>query len=198
MRPKSVEKEEAIRKIALRIIAREGLENLSMQKLAKEANISPRTIYIKYENKEDLLIRLFIEEVLVKYEKAVLDNFSAESDFAAGVRTIWANTFNYLSNNRDAFALIRYGQSSPLLNKAYQKANIREGQFFTPIHDFLQRHTDAGIIPSLPNDVHRAMLFSPLFDLVKEYFEHIERPDQIITGNVISKCCEMVIKGHLN
>jgi len=46
MRPKNLEKEAAIRTTALRIIAEEGLENLTMQKLAKEAGISPRTIYI--------------------------------------------------------------------------------------------------------------------------------------------------------
>ncbi|WP_325637771.1 TetR/AcrR family transcriptional regulator, partial [Chitinophaga sp.] len=50
MRPKNLEKEEAIRTIALQIIAGEGLENLTMQKLAKAANISPRTIYIKYKD----------------------------------------------------------------------------------------------------------------------------------------------------
>lgn len=49
MRPKNLEKEQAIRTIALKIISKEGLENLSMQKLAKEARISPRTIYIKYD-----------------------------------------------------------------------------------------------------------------------------------------------------
>lgn len=197
MRPKSIEKEEAIRKIALQIIAEEGLENLSMQKLAKAANISPRTIYIKYENKEDLLIRLFIEEVLANYEKAVLDGFSAEMDFASGVRMIWWNTFAYLSANREAFALIRYGQSSPLLNKAYQKANIREGQFFVPVHDFLDCHMKAGLIPAFPIDVHRALLFSPLFDLVNEYFDHASRPQQIITGAVLDECCNVVIKGLL-
>lgn len=195
MRPKSIEKEEAIRKIALQIIAREGLENLSMQKLAKAANISPRTIYIKYENKEDLLIRLFIEEVLGNYEKAVLHDFTPEMGFAEGVRKIWANVFSYLTGNREAFALIRYGQSSPLLNKAYQKANIREGQFFVPVHNFLQRHMEAGTIRQFPIDVHRALLFSPLLDLVNEYFDHLDRPQQIITDPVFSDCCDVIING---
>src|ERR1700693_5572585 len=98
MRPKSLEKEEAIRTMALQIIAKEGLENLTMQKLAKAANISPRTIYLKYENKEDLLIKLFIKEVLGPYEKAVLDNFHPDMDFPEGVKKIWQNTFRYLIN----------------------------------------------------------------------------------------------------
>jgi TetR/AcrR family transcriptional repressor of multidrug resistance operon len=197
MRPKSLEKEEAIRTIALQIIAEEGLENLSMQKLAKAANISPRTIYIKYENKEDLLIKLFIEEVLVTYEKALLEKFNPEMDFADGVKRIWLNAFHYLKNNKPSFALILHGKSSPLLNNAFQKANIKQGQFFAPVHQFLQHHMKAGSIRKFPPDVYRALLFSPLLDLVNEYFDYKERPKQIITEKLILECCETVVKGLL-
>ena len=197
MRPKNLAKEEAIRSIALQIISEEGLENLSMQKLAKAANISPRTIYIKYENKEDLLIRLFIEEVLGKYEKAILENFDPKMAFADGMKRLWLNTFHYLRNNKPAFSLIRYGKSSPLLNKAFQDKNIQQGAFFAPIHTFLKTNVQAGLIPDLPHDVHSALLFSPIQDLVAEYFDHLDRPVQIITEKVILTSCEIVIKGIL-
>lgn len=197
MRPKNLTKEEAIRSIALQIISEEGLENLSMQKLAKAANISPRTIYIKYENKEDLLIKLFIEEVLGKYEKAILENFDPKVAFADGMKRLWLNTFHYLRNNKPAFSLIRYGKSSPLLNKAFQEKNIQQGAFFAPIHIFLRTNVEAGLIADLPHDVHRALLFSPIQDLVAEYFDHLDRPIQIITEEVILSSCEIVIKGIL-
>lgn len=197
MRPKNLEKEEAIRTIALQIISDEGLENLSMQKLAKAANVSPRTIYIKYESKEDFLIKLFIDEVLGSYEKAVLENFEDNIDFSKGVKMIWMKAFRYLINNRHSFALLQYGKSSPLLNKAFQKANIKQGQFFSPIHKFLKKHAANGIIHDFPDDVHRALLFSPLLDLVNEYFNYLERPVQIITEKMISDCCESVIKGMM-
>lgn len=195
MRPRNLEKEEAIRSIALKIIAEEGLENLSMQMLAKAANISPRTIYIKYENKEDLLLKLFIEEVLVNYEKAVLESFSPDMDFAEGVKKIWLNTFAYLKNNKPAFALIRYGKSSPLLNNAFRNKNIKEGVFFAPIHQFLRRHIEVGVIMDFHRDVYKALLFSPILDLVGEYFDYQERPVQIIDDEMITVCCGALIKG---
>lgn len=195
MRPKNLEKEQAIRTIALDIIANEGLENLSMQKLAKAANVSPRTIYIKYEDKDDLLIKLFITEVLGAYEAAILKDFETEMDFETGVKKLWHNGFQYLTNNRTHFALILYGKSSPLLNKAYQKQNIRQGQFFAPIHQFMEAKVKAGIIPDLPFDAQRALLFSPLLDLVNEFFDHADRPVQIITDEVMTACCDAVIKG---
>ena len=197
MRPKNLAKEEAIRSIALQIISEEGLENLSMQKLAKAANISPRTIYIKYENKEDLLIKLFIEEVLGNYEKAILENFNPKMVFADGMKRLWLNTFHYLRNNKPAFSLIRYGKTSPLLNKAFQEKNIQQGAFFAPIHTFLKTNVQAGLIADLPHDVLRALLFSPIQDLVAEYFDHLDRPLQIITEEVILTSCEIVIKGVL-
>lgn len=197
MRPKNLEKEAAIRSIALGIIEEEGLENLSMQKLAKAANISPRTIYIKYENKEDLLIKLFIDEVLVNYEKAVLENFNPDMTFEQGVKKIWQNTFSYLKSNKPAFALIRYGKSSPMLNNAFRNRNITEGMFFAPVHQFLQRHIAAGHIMDFHRDVYKALLFAPIFDLAGEYFDHRERAEQIITEQVINECCEALIKGAL-
>jgi len=195
MRPKNLVKEEAIRSIALQMISDEGLENLSMQKLAKAAHISPRTIYIKYENKEDLLVKLFIEEVLGTYEKAVLENFDSEMNFMEGMKKLWLNTFHYLKNNKPSFSLIQYGKSSPLLNKAFQEKNIQQGEFFAPIHAFLKANIKARLIPDLPHDVLRALLFSPIQDLVAEYFDHLDRPVQIINEEVILTCCEIVIKG---
>jgi len=197
MRPKNLEKEEAIRTIALQIIAEEGLENLTMQKLAKAANISPRTIYIKYKDKEDLLIKLFIEEVLSPYETAVLENFHASMDFATGVKKLWQNSFRYLTRNRTHFALLQNGKTSPLLNKAYQQANIEQGQYFKPIHQFFKQQVKQGVVRNFHQDIYRALLFAPLLELVNEYFDYTERPKQIITEKVILDCCEAVIKGML-
>jgi TetR/AcrR family transcriptional repressor of multidrug resistance operon len=197
MRPRDLDKEAAIRTAALRLIAEEGLENLTMQKLATAANVSPRTIYLKYENKEDLLIRLFIEIVLSDYEKAVLEGFRESMDFPSGVKKLWRNAFSYFIQNRPAFALMQYGKSSPLLNKAFKEKNIRQGHFFAPIHRFTARHAAAGTIKKFPLEVHRALLFSPLLDLVNEYFEHLDRPTQIITDKILMDCCATVINGIL-
>jgi AcrR family transcriptional regulator len=195
MRPKNIEKENAIRRVALQIIAEQGLENLTMQKLAEAANVSPRTIYIKYENKEDFLLKLFINEVLVNYEKAVLEGFREEMDLETGIRKIWSNTFLFLKNNKPAFALMRYGKASPLLNKAFREENIEQGQFFSPIHNFLEAHMQAGAIHVFPQDVYRSLLLAPLIELVNEYFDYEERPEQIITEEMLMQCCTTIIKG---
>jgi AcrR family transcriptional regulator len=198
MRPRNLEKEQAIKTVALQLIASEGLENFSMQKLAAAANISPRTIYLKYADKEDLLIKLFIEEVLGAYEAAVLKGFEVNRSFDEGIKHIWQNSFSFFTENHAAFVLMRYGKSSPLLNKAYREKNIQQGHYFGPVHQFIKLHEKAGTIKTLPFDAHRALLFAPLMDLINEYFDYKERPEQIITPAVLMACCDSVIKGLLN
>ena len=92
---------------------------------------------------------------------------------------------------------MQYGKSSPLLNKAFQEKNIKEGQFFAPIHRFLKLHAAKGIIRKFPLEVHRALLFSPVLDLVNEYFQYAGRPRQIITEKLVLASCDSVIKGML-
>jgi hypothetical protein len=50
------------------------------------------------------------------------------------------------------------------------------------------------VILDFPFEVHRALLFAPLLDLVNEYFEHADRPRQIITEKLILDCCAITIK----
>jgi hypothetical protein len=144
-----------------------------------------------------MLVKLFVEEVLGAYETAVLADFSETMDFAGGVRKIWLNSFRYFKHNRPYYVLMQYGTSSPLLNKAYQDMHIKQGQYFAPVHRFLKRHIKAGTIHNLHVDVQRALLFSPLFTLVGEYFDYAQRPKQIITEKTIIACCEIAIKGML-
>ncbi|MBA4056563.1 MAG: TetR/AcrR family transcriptional regulator, partial [Marivirga sp.] len=65
MRTRDELKEQKIREKAIEMIVNEGFDGLSMQKLAKAANVSPATIYLYFKNREDLLNQLYIsiEEV---------------------------------------------------------------------------------------------------------------------------------------
>ena len=191
MRPKNLEKEASIREKALSIISEEGLENLSMQKLAKAAGVSPRTIYIKYKDKEDLLIKLFIDEVLGSYEKAVLDGFSESMSLDIGIKCLWSNAWHYFMEHREAFALMQYGRSSPLLNQAFRERNIEEGMFFGSVHSWVGSLAQKGVIPDMPMAAFRALTFAPLLDLIQEHFEH----PAVITEDLFWNCCQTLIKG---
>ena len=58
MRARDENKELRLKTEALKMIAKDGLEQFSIQKLAKKAAVSPATIYIYFKDKEDLILKL--------------------------------------------------------------------------------------------------------------------------------------------
>jgi AcrR family transcriptional regulator len=61
MRLRDEQKELLVRTKALELLVEEGFNGFSMHKLAKAANVSPATLYIYFQNKEDLIVQLGIE-----------------------------------------------------------------------------------------------------------------------------------------
>ena len=54
MRLRDEQKELLVRTKALELLVAEGFNGFSMHKLAKAANVSPATLYIYFQNKEDV------------------------------------------------------------------------------------------------------------------------------------------------
>ena len=61
MRTKDEGKQDAIIKATIKLVNEIGFVSSSVAKIAKEANVSPATIYVYYQNKEDLLISTLLK-----------------------------------------------------------------------------------------------------------------------------------------
>ncbi len=60
MRHKDDNKHQAICDAAIGLITANGFADTSISKIAKVANVSPATIYVYFENKEDLLNKVYL------------------------------------------------------------------------------------------------------------------------------------------
>ena len=58
---KSIDKRTALLKATLTLVNNGGIQEASMAKVAKTAKVSPATIYLYFQNKQDLINRLYIE-----------------------------------------------------------------------------------------------------------------------------------------
>ena len=59
MRTRDQKKYDAIVRSSIELTNKFGLSGISISKIAKKANVSPATIYIYFENKEDLLTVIY-------------------------------------------------------------------------------------------------------------------------------------------
>jgi len=177
MRERDENKERAVRKAAIRLINELGFDGVSIAKIAKEANVSPATIYIYFENKEDMINKLYIglkQEMGAAYFK----NYDPDAPIKAGFKQLWDNLSEYILNNREHFSFIEQYANSPLV-----KSIIKEKgrSYFSTLEQFFIRGQEEGIIRDCHPVILHIFTFSPLFQIMKAHFKDgLDLNDEII------------------
>lgn len=163
MRTRDENKEKAIKQKAMEIVVKEGLDGLSMQKLAKAAGVSPATIYIYFKDREDLIVKLCTELSRELLQES-LRNFDPEMSFEEGLKIQWKNrAAHFISHPLEVQFIeqIRYStlydQVMKSLNHSFKEAM---GKF---VYNAIQRKE----LVKLPFEVYWSVAFAPLYQLIK-------------------------------
>jgi len=163
VRTRDPAKEAAIRRKALTLIVKHGFDGLSMHKLAKEAKVSPATIYIYFRDREDLLLSVFVEEN-GKMMESTLKGFHPEMAFAEGLKVQWRNRAHYFLQNPQSMHFLEQVRYSPL----HEKAMKCSGEAFrVAMHTFVRNAIRKGELVEIPVEVYWSLAFAPLYQLVK-------------------------------
>ena len=168
MRTKDENKEQAIREKAIEMIVKEGFEGLSMQKLAKEANVSPATIYLYFKNKEDMLNQLYmgIEQL---FSDEILKDFNPEMSLEEGMWIQWKNRFAYSRKYPYNFSFMEQFRSSPLINHK----DIKESPFKEAMAKFFMNALKRNEMKELPLEIFWSIGYGPLYSLIR--FDRAEK-----------------------
>ncbi len=161
MRHKDEYKQDAIIRATVKLVNKIGFVSSSVSKIAKEANVSPATIYIYYKNKEDLLVSTYLA-IKDKMGKAVLKDFDPELPIRDIFRNVWFNMFDFIENNLDLFEFTEQFANSPF-TELVKKDEIE--QSFEPLIRIMNIGIEQKIIKDVPFDVLTAFAFYPIFTL---------------------------------
>jgi AcrR family transcriptional regulator len=163
MRTRDENKEQAIRQGAIEMIAREGLDNFSVNKLARAAGVSPATLYIYYRDRDDLIVQL-CQEVSVRMLETSLKDFDPDMHFDEGLRVQWINRAAHFMNYPLEVQFIEHVRYSPYYAKVAKMLNERfrevMGKF---VHNAIRRQE----LQQLPFEVYWSVAFAPLYQLIK-------------------------------
>ncbi len=164
MRVRDEEKIPRIYKAAIKVINRDGFEGCSMAKIATEAEVCPATIYLYFENKKDMLNKLFVH---IK-EGLANSYFAANTELSvskATFRKIYINYYQYIINNVEEFILTENYKNSPLIEMVDKEFRID----YCPVFESLfERSRKEKLLKELSNDMLYSLLFSPLNYLLKK------------------------------
>ena len=89
-RTKSNEKRIALLNATLHLVNNNGFHDAPMSKIAKMAGVSPATIYIYFENKQDLINKLYFE-TKTSFSDYAFQDFSMNLPVKNCFELIWRN-----------------------------------------------------------------------------------------------------------
>lgn len=164
MRTKDPSKERAIRKKAVEMIAKQGLDGLSMQKLAASAHVSPATLYLYFKDRDDLILQVYIG-VSKQMTEAALKDFDPSMHFAEGLKRQWINRAAFCMKYPMESAFLEQMRHSLYHSKAIHDAS---GNFGEVMRKFVQNAIKRKeLVPFNSFEVFWSVLYAPLYQLVK-------------------------------
>ena len=174
MRVKDESKKDKIYAAAVQVINAEGLSGASMSKIAQEAKLSVATIYLYFENKEDMLNKLYIE-LKRKMSMTMLQGFSEEMPIKVAFFLLWTNYYQFIAHNFEDFIFIEQFASSPFILKISREEAKKP---YYAMAQLVEKARKEGIIADLNFEVIYAFLFVPIAELAKNAYKNGTEIDQ--------------------
>jgi TetR/AcrR family transcriptional regulator, multidrug resistance operon repressor len=166
MRSKDENKEFAIRDTAIEMIVKEGFHGLSMQKLARAANISPSTIYVYFDSREDMLNKLFFYVDNI-FTNESLKHFDPKMGFEQGLWLQWKNRYRHILKHPLHFHFSEQFRNSPLI----KHKDIKDTRFKRTMKEFVHHAVQRKEIEDLPVEIFWALAYGPFYTLVKFHLD---------------------------
>ena len=149
---------------ATKVFARKGFFHAKVSDIAREAQVADGTIYLYFENKDDILICLFEEQM-----KVVLDNMvqriSGQRDAAAKIRVFALTHLRLIELNKNMAEIIQVElrQSSKFM-KEYK--NEKFMQYLNLIGDIIREGQDQGLFKrDIIPDIAKRAFFGALDEM---------------------------------
>ncbi len=164
MRSKDKNKEEAIFDAAIGLITAIGFAHTSMSKIANAANVSPATIYVYFDNKEDMLNKTYTH---VKREMAAAlgVGLTPELAVAAAFKIIWNNFYRYTVENGVKFSFAEQFANSPIVDSVRRDEGM---SYFLPLFEWFERGKKEKVFKAISPELFAAFAFAPIIVLAKQ------------------------------
>ena len=155
---KSIDKKKALVKATVELVNNNGFHATPMSKIAKMANVSPATIYLYFENKQDLLNQTYIE-VKATYTKYAFETYKETMAVEAGFELIWKRIANFKLHECENAMFLAQCDNTPIIDETSRQEGIKHLQ---PLLNLWTRGKKEGIIKPISEYLLYAYAINPL------------------------------------
>ncbi len=170
MRIRDIKKEQLVKEKAIETIVKYGLEGFTINKLAKACGVSVGTPYVYYKDKDDLILKIVLEEG-ARMEDAINKDFDPETSLEEGLRIQWRNRFDYMIENPLLGQFFDQISSSTYHQQFLEMFTSDTGAFLSKFKEnmgrFISNVVMRGEMDDLPIDVYWSIAFGPLYTLMR-------------------------------
>jgi len=139
---KSQQKREALVKATINLVNNNGFHATPMSKIAKMAEVSAGTIYLYFENKQDLVNQVYIE-VKAAFSKFAFKDYSQDLSVEEGFEKIWKNIAEFKLKEIEEAMFLSQCDNTPIIDEASRKKGLKHLQ---PLLDLWEMGKEQGII----------------------------------------------------
>ncbi|WP_166385002.1 MULTISPECIES: TetR/AcrR family transcriptional regulator [unclassified Polaribacter] len=155
---KSIDKRNALVKATIELVNNSGFHATPMSKIAKMANVSPATIYLYFENKQDLVNKTYIE-VKAKYTSYAFETYDVNMSVEDGFKLIWNRIANFKLKECENAMFLAQCDNTPMIDEPSRQEGIKHLQ---PLLDLWTRGKKEGIIKPMSDYILYAYAINPL------------------------------------
>lgn len=160
---KILDKKNALLDATLELVNNHGFHNAPMSKIAKLAGVSPATIYLYFENKQDLINSLYLV-VKKSFSDYAFKNYSEELSVHEGFKMIWLNIAEYKLTQTSEATFLSQCDSNPMIDEAIRIEGLKNLQ---PLLALWKRGKEEGIIKDISDYILYAHTVYPLSFLLE-------------------------------
>ncbi|WP_299667279.1 TetR/AcrR family transcriptional regulator [uncultured Polaribacter sp.] len=159
---KSIEKRNALIKATIELVNNSGFHATPMSKIAKMANVSPATIYLYFDNKQDLVNKTYLD-VKAAYTKHAFATYHEEMSVEEGFEIIWKRIADFKLKEGENAMFLAQCDNTPMIDEHSKQEGIKHLQ---PLLDLWERGKKEGIIKPISDYLLYAYAINPLSFLV--------------------------------
>ncbi|CAM1333161.1 TetR/AcrR family transcriptional regulator [Tenacibaculum aestuariivivum] len=155
---KSIDKKNALIKATIELVNNNGFHATPMSKIAKMANVSPATIYLYFENKQDLVNQTYIE-VKAKYTNYAFETYNENMAIETGFKVIWNRIAEFKLNECENAMFLAQCDNTPIIDELSRQQGIKHLQ---PLLDLWSRGKKEEVIKPVSDYILYAYAINPL------------------------------------
>jgi len=155
---KSIDKRNALIKATVELVNNNGFHGTPMSKIAKMANVSPATIYLYFENKQDLVNKTYID-VKAQYTAYAFANYNEDMPVEEGFKLIWNRIADFKLKECENAMFLAQCDNTPIIDEPSRQEGIKHLQ---PLLDLWERGKKENVIKPLSDYLLYAYAINPL------------------------------------